>query len=109
MATVTNPLRLGRKAKPTRKHRPAIWECMLGTVYAMNDAGVVRYCDYRYDEALQWAGIHGPSTVDPDIVVDRSADLDLRVARKTERVSYTNGHDSSLEPKVGQSILWRLR
>jgi hypothetical protein len=52
-----SPLRLGRKAKPTLKHRPAIWECMLGTVYARNADGETRYFDYRWEEAAQFAGL----------------------------------------------------
>lgn len=50
-----NPLKLGRKAKPTKQHRPAVWECMLGTVYAFNGTEV-RYFDYRWDEAVAFAG-----------------------------------------------------
>ena len=64
----TNPLTLGRKANPTRKHRAAIWECMLGTVYAMNDAGEVRYFDYKWDEAVAFAGVtpeRDPRTAKP--------------------------------------------
>jgi len=52
-----NPLALGRKAKPTRRHRPAIWECMLGTVYARNADGDTRYFDYRWSDAAEFAGI----------------------------------------------------
>jgi len=53
----THPFRLGRKMKPTLKHRPAIWECMLGTVYAMNDEGEVKYFDYKWDDAVEFAGV----------------------------------------------------
>jgi hypothetical protein len=52
-----NPMSLGRRMKPTQKHRPAVWECMLATVYAMNDAGEVRYFDYDWDAAVEWAGV----------------------------------------------------
>jgi len=31
---------------------------MLGTVYAMNKRGHVRYCDYRYAEAVAFIGPH---------------------------------------------------
>lgn len=51
------PLSLGRKMQPTTKHRPAIWEMLLGTVEAMNDAGEVRYFDYDYDAAVAFAGV----------------------------------------------------
>lgn len=45
------------KLPPTRKHRTAVWECMLATVYARNDAGEVRYFDYDWDAALAFAGV----------------------------------------------------
>ena len=86
----TNPLKLGRKMRPTKKHRPAIWENMLGTVYGMNDEGVTRYFDYRWDEAIEFAGV--------------TPDRDPRAARKTERVRYTK--DSSTEPRDRQFVLW---
>lgn len=47
-----------KKAKPTKAHRPALWENMLGTVYARNASGVVKYCDYRYEEAIAHIGVH---------------------------------------------------
>lgn len=53
---VKNPLKLGRKMKPTQKHRMAIWENMLGTVYARNDAGETRYFDYDWAGAIAFAG-----------------------------------------------------
>lgn len=43
--------------KPTQKHRPAIWENMLGTVYARNAAGEVRYFDYKWNDARAFAGV----------------------------------------------------
>ena len=42
---------------PTKNHRPALWENMLGTVYAMNDQGKVQYFDYDYEGAKEFAGI----------------------------------------------------
>lgn len=47
----------GRKMKPTKRHRPALWECMLGTLYAMNDEGEVRYFDYDWVSAREYAGV----------------------------------------------------
>jgi len=47
----------GRKMKPTKKHRPALWECMLGTLYAMNDDKNVEYFDYDWDSAREYAGV----------------------------------------------------
>ena len=84
----TNPLTLGRKAKPTRKHRPAIWECMLGTVYAMNNAGEVLYFDYRWDEAVAYAGV--------------TTERDPRVSKTTERI-YLKGRESV---PAGRHALW---
>ena len=45
-----------RKMKPTKKHRPAIWECMLGAVYA-SDGKRARYFDYDLDAARKFAGV----------------------------------------------------
>ena len=42
--------------RPTQKHRLAIWENMLGTVWAANDAGEARYFDYRWDDAVAFSG-----------------------------------------------------
>lgn len=44
------------KKVPTKAHRPAIWENMLGTVYAMNKAREVQYFDYDYAEAVAFVG-----------------------------------------------------
>ena len=44
------------KAKPTKRHRAGLWENMLGTVYAMNAAGEVRYFDYDYAAAVAFIG-----------------------------------------------------
>lgn len=62
----TNPLKLGRKDPPTRAHRPAVWECMLGTVYANSPNGEVRYFDYKWDEAVAWALGEGRTLRDVD-------------------------------------------
>lgn len=56
---VRNPFAGARKMKPTLKHRPAIWEAILGTVYASNGIEV-RYFDYRWDEARAFAGVDQP-------------------------------------------------
>lgn len=53
----THPFHGARRMKPTLKHRPAIWECMLGTVFARNAAGQVKYFDYDWDAARAFAGI----------------------------------------------------
>ena len=46
-----------RRMKPTQKHRRAIWEGILGTVYAQNPQGEIKYFDYKWDEAKTFAGI----------------------------------------------------
>lgn len=46
-----------RKMKPTLKHRIALRECMLGTVYAVDDRGVEKYFDYDWEAAHRHAGI----------------------------------------------------
>jgi hypothetical protein len=71
--TATHPFAGGRKALPTERHSPVIWECMLGTVYARNPDGEVRYFDYRWDEARAFAF----GDIDP-------ADLDLRIAKAAQ-------------------------
>ena len=50
---VTHPYAGGvKKATYTKKHRPLIWECMLGTVYAMKPgANEPDYFDYKWEEA----------------------------------------------------------
>ncbi len=47
---------VARKMAPTKQHRAAIWENMLGTVYAMNKAGETRYFDYDYAAAVAFVG-----------------------------------------------------
>jgi len=50
--------RTARRMRPTQQHRPALWENMLGTVYAADAQRDVRYCDYRYNEAVAHVGAH---------------------------------------------------
>lgn len=79
----------GRRKPPTLKHRPAIWENLLGTVMAKNDAGEVRYFDYDREAAAEFAGV--------------SPDRDPRIAVNV-RV-----HAGDSGPRVGQWALWILR
>lgn len=90
----THPFAGARKAKPTQKHRPAIWEGILGAVYAMNDANQVQYFGHDWDGAREFAGV--------------TEDRDLRLHRKNERVSYT-GLGDDREPRQGQWVLWVTR
>lgn len=81
-----------RKMQPTLKHRPALWECMLGTVYAMNEQGVTRYFDYDWKAAIKWAGISDTS--------------DARLARHKRRVTFSRTGDSIDEPSFNKLVLW---
>jgi hypothetical protein len=58
------------KANPTKSHVPAIWECMLGTVYARNALGETVYFDYNHEAALEFAGV-------------KQEGVDVRLARAT--------------------------
>lgn len=80
-----------RKMKPTKKHRAAIWECMLGTVFAMNPKGDIRYFDYDWDKAKEFAQLGD----------------DLRIAKHAGE--YRIGHGNNPEgctPHKGQTVLY---
>ena len=83
-----------KKMPPTLKHRPAIWECMLGTVYAMNDEGIVKYFDYALEKAKEFANIANKK--------------DIRVFRKKKHLRYTKEtwRDQWKEPRLTQMVLW---
>jgi hypothetical protein len=87
-----NPLSLGARKRPTRKHRPAVWENMLGTVYALDDDGHVKYFDYDYEAALAFAGVR--------------PDRDLRTYRVREARRWTDDPYTSTGPRVGKLALW---
>ena len=80
-----------KRMKPTLRHRPAIWEAMLGTVYAMNDNREIEYFDYYWDDAIEFANIKDKK--------------DVRLAKQTMRVSYGTNSPSS-EPRLKQIVLW---
>lgn len=46
-----------RTMKPTQNHRLALKQGILGTVIAINPAGLEEYFDYNLDAAYDWAGI----------------------------------------------------
>lgn len=79
-------------AKPTKKHRPAVWENMLGTVMAASPDGEVKYFDYDHAGALAFAGV-GP-------------DKDPRVAKAPQTRRIGNG-DEVLSK--GKTALWITR
>jgi len=75
--------------EPTSKHRPAIWENMLGTVFAMNDERKIKYFDYDYEAAKAYSGV----TED---------ERDCRLAAWKAVVYDTDGN----KPRRGQMVLW---
>lgn len=82
-----------RRRRPTRQHRPGLWENMLGTVYAMNRDGEVRYFDYDYADAVRFVG-------DVD---------DVRTARYDRYVGRMAGKWSAFDrPRVGQ-LVWYVK
>lgn len=70
---------------PTKMHRAAVWENMLGTVWAMNDQYDVKYFDYDHERAIEFAGALEP-------------DRDPRLARCTQ--PFQDG------PRRGQTCLF---
>jgi len=58
-----------RRMKPTLKHRVALRPGMLGTVYALNEEGVERYFDYKWEDAIRYAGVGS----DRDVRLHRNA------------------------------------
>lgn len=91
--TLRDAMRMASTKKPTQKHRPAVWECMLGTVYAY-DGNKIKYFDYDHEGALAYAGINWESE-------------DLRWAKKPGRYSYCGGGVD--EPGMNKKILWTLK
>lgn len=86
-----------RKMKPTLRHRPALWENMLGTLFAMNAEGECRYFDYDYEAAIEFSG------VDPT-----NATGDNRIYRVTpdRRYSYVRSGDDFANPRLKKLVLW---
>jgi hypothetical protein len=89
-ATKVHPFHGAVRKPQTKKHRPAIWECMLGTVYARSPQGQIRYFDYDWDGARAFAEV--------------PTEGDLRLAKKTPGYRLTD--DPSMEPSPRQLILW---
>ena len=78
---------------PTKKHRPAVWECMLGTLYALGVNGEVKYFDYDYGAALKFAGI--------------TSDDGIRVSKARNNIGLQ--HDL-YGPSIGkgQVVIWKI-
>ena len=75
------------KAAPTKKHVPALWESLLGTVNAQNALGETRYFDYDYEAAKAWAGLDQEGA-------------DIRLARAKHRMP---------DIRARQLVLWVRR
>lgn len=84
-----------KKMAPALTHRPAIWENMLGTVYALNDLGECQYFDYDYDAAKAFAGI--------------ADDRDVRIARAPRGLSWIQKGCTEANPRRGKLVLWVKR
>ena len=85
-----------RKMKPTMRHRVAITNGILGTVYAINAEGVCKYFDYDYAGARAYAGL------------DTARDIRLaKPPRKGER-HVTKGATEA-NPRDDERCLWVLR
>jgi len=79
---------------PTRGHRPALWECMLGTVYALNEAGECKYFDYDHTAAAAFAG------------VTLTADNRLHKVTHLLNFQYVKAGLTDANPPVGRLVLW---
>ena len=84
-----------RRMKPTRQHRAGVWEMMLGTVHAMNDQGLIKYFDYDWDGALEYAGY--------------SPDRDPRLAKYDGQRRLADLISLYDVPRKGQTVLWILK
>lgn len=89
----SSPFDGARRARPTQEHRPAVWEGILGTVYAMNAAREIRAFDYDYEAARRFAGVEREGA-------------DPRLAPHGPRVRYGRGNAPELQPRRGQPVLW---
>lgn len=74
----------------TRGHRPLVWECMLGTVYARSPEGKTEYFDYDYAAARGWAQV--------------DEHTDLRTCKSPR--DHARGGDGPTGPRQGRFALW---
>jgi len=89
---------------PTLKHRPAITFGILGTCYGINAAGEVRYFDYNWEAALEYAGVTNAK-------LELLEGTDLRISR-TSRSVFLPGHDMWNPERCvrkGQMAWWVLK
>jgi hypothetical protein len=100
--TVSNQLKYNmRKMPPTLKHRPVLTFGILGTVYGISPAGEVRYFDYDWDGALEFAGV----------TLENLAELDLRFSKAKRPVYLPNWDMWNPERKIstGERAYWALK
>ena len=83
-----HPFSGARRAPVTKKHRPLIWENMLGTVYARSPQGETRYFDYDWTAARAFAQV--------------AHHTDLRLARNRQP-AYGDDYQS---PRLNQLVLY---
>jgi hypothetical protein len=87
---MTNVFSFGKRTyKITKKHIPLCWECILGTVYAKNVNGAVKYFDYNYDNAINFMSLNNY--------------YDLRLCKCPYNISLIN------YPKYKQLVLWGIK
>lgn len=48
--------------RPTRRHQPVLTFGILGTVYGISPTGEVKYFDYDWDAAIEWADLEREDT-----------------------------------------------
>lgn len=85
-----NIFSLGKRTyKITKKHKPLCWECILGTVYAKDIDGIIKYFDYNYTSAISFMKLENY--------------YDLRLCRNP----YHNA--SEYYPKYNQLVLWGIK
>lgn len=81
-----------QKARPTRRHRLAITNGILGTVYAVSPEGEARYFDYDFQAAYAFAGILPGS--------------DVRLSVPRERAQYVRSGATEANPGPRTRCLW---
>jgi hypothetical protein len=84
-----------KAAKPTRRHRLAIVPGILGTVYAVNEAGEARYFDYDRAGAEEFAGV--------------AAGKDVRYSVPPKRAQYVRSGAMEANPRPKTKCVWVLR
>lgn len=99
-----NALRYTADRKPpTLKHRPAITYGLLGTCYGISSSGEVKYFDYDWKAALQFAGVTNAKL---ELVAK-----DLRIS-KANRPVFLPGYDTWHPERIiskGQGAWWVLK